>query len=75
MCEPIGSSPLQSCLRCVMIRVILIDGASPDGQPQDQNLAEPACVNGKEPEQQAVSEKEQQNETNTVETVKTAKEQ
>jgi hypothetical protein len=53
----------------------LIDGAGPEALPQDQNQAEPASVNGKEPEQQAVSENKQQNETNTVETVETAKKQ
>ena len=53
----------------------LIDGAGPDEHPQDQNKAEPASVNGKEPERQTVSEKEQQDTTRTVETVKTAKEQ
>ena len=67
---PIGSSPLQSCLCCAMIRVILIDRASPDEQPQDQNKAEPASVNGKEPERQTVPEKEQQNTTKTVEPAK-----
>jgi hypothetical protein len=53
----------------------LIDGAGPEALPQDQNKAEPARVNGKEPERQTVSEKEQQNTTKTVETVETAKEQ
>jgi hypothetical protein len=53
----------------------LIDGAGPEALPQNQNQAEEPGANGKEPEQQAASEKEQQNETNTVETVETAKEQ
>jgi hypothetical protein len=57
MDRPIGSSPLQSCLCCAMIRVILIDRASSDEQPQDQNKAEPASVNGKEPEQQIVGKR------------------
>jgi hypothetical protein len=45
----------------------LIDGAGPEALPQDQNQAEPACLNGKEPERQIVLEKEQQNTTNTEE--------
>jgi hypothetical protein len=53
----------------------LIDGAGPDARHLDQNKAEPASVNGKEPERQTVPEKEQQNPTKTVETVETAKEQ
>ena len=53
----------------------LIDGAGPEALPQDQNKAEPADANEKEPERQTVPEKEQQNPTNTVETVETAKEQ
>src|SRR5947209_6302588 len=52
----------------------LIDGAGPDALAQDQNKAEPASANGKVPERQTVSEKEQQNATNTVERVETAKE-
>jgi AAA domain len=53
----------------------LIDGAGPEALPQDQNKAEPADANEKEPERQTVPEKEQQNPTNTVETVEKAKEQ
>jgi len=53
----------------------LIDGAGPEALPQDQNQAEPARVNGKEPEQQAVSENAVPNATSTVETVGTAQEQ
>ncbi len=45
----------------------LIDGAGPEALPQDQNQAEPASLNGKEPERQIVLEKEQQNTTNTEE--------
>ncbi len=46
----------------------LIDGAGPDVRHLDQNKAEPASVNGKEPERQTVPENEQQNTTKTVET-------
>jgi hypothetical protein len=48
----------------------LIDGAGSDVRPQDQNKAEPASANGKEPERQTVPENEQQNTTKTVETAK-----
>ncbi len=53
----------------------LIDGAGPEALPQDQNQAEPANLNGKEPERQIVPEKDVPHTTNTVETVETAKEQ
>ncbi len=46
----------------------LIDGVGPDALRQDPNTAEPARVNGKEPERQTVPENEQQNTTQTVET-------
>jgi hypothetical protein len=52
-----------------MIRVILIDGAGPEALPQEQNQAEPASLNGKEPERQIVPEKD------VAHTVETAKEQ
>src|SRR5438876_6728976 len=45
----------------------LIDGAGPDVRHLDQNKAEPASVNGNEPERQTVSENEQQNAKKTVE--------
>ncbi len=48
----------------------LIDGAGPDALATSQNKAEPASVNGKEPERQTVPENEQQNTMNTVETAK-----
>src|SRR5260370_18426121 len=48
----------------------LIDGAGPDGPPQDQNKAEPASVNGKEPERQTVPENAVPHATKTVETAK-----
>ncbi len=48
----------------------LIDGAGPDSLRTDQNKAEPASANGKEPERQTVQENEQQNTTKTVETAK-----
>jgi hypothetical protein len=50
----------------------LIDGAGPEVLPQDQNQAEEPGVNGKEPEQQAVSENAEPNAPSTVETVETA---
>ncbi len=53
----------------------LIDGAGPDTLAQDQSKAEPASVNGQEPQRQTVSEKEQQNEAKTGETAETAQEQ
>jgi hypothetical protein len=53
----------------------LIDGAGSDTLAQDQSKAEPASVNGKEPEGQTVPEKEQQNGAKTVETAQTAQEQ
>jgi hypothetical protein len=48
----------------------LIDGAGPEALPQEQNQRDVPGVNGKEPEQQAVSENAVPNETNTVETAK-----
>jgi hypothetical protein len=48
----------------------IIDGAGPDAPCNDQDEAEPASANGKEPELQTVSENEQQNTTETVETAK-----
>ncbi len=53
----------------------LIDGAGPEALPQDQNQRDVPGVNGKEPEQQAVSENTEPNAPSTVETVETAKEQ
>jgi hypothetical protein len=53
----------------------LIDGAGPEALPQEQNQADVPGVNGKEPEQQAVSENAVPNAPSTVETVETAKEQ
>jgi hypothetical protein len=50
----------------------LIDGAGPDARPLNQNKAEPASVNGKEPEQQTVPQNER---AETSQTVETAKEQ
>ncbi len=50
----------------------LIDGAGPEALPQEQNQAEPASLNGKEPERQIVPEKDA---LHTMETVETAKEQ
>src|SRR5713226_6909088 len=50
----------------------LIDGAGPDARHLDQNKAEPARVNGKEPERQTVPENER---AETSQTVETAKEQ
>src|SRR5215472_929363 len=58
-----------------MIRGSIIDGAGTLALPQEQNQAEPASLNGKEPEQQIVLEKDVPHTTNTVETVETAKEQ
>jgi hypothetical protein len=51
----------------------LIDGARPEALPHDQTKRDVPGVNGKEPERQTVSEKEQQNEANTVEPLETAK--
>src|SRR6266536_665007 len=53
----------------------LIDGAGHDTLATPQSKAEPAGVNGKEPEQQIIPEKEQQNGAKTVETAQTAQEQ
>jgi len=50
----------------------LIDGAGPDEHPQDQNKAEPASLNGKEPERQTVPENER---AETLQTMETAEEQ
>lgn len=52
----------------------LIDGAGPEAPLQDQNQVKPADANEKEPEQQIVPKKEQQNTTKTVETVETTEE-
>src|SRR5947209_13255449 len=46
----------------------LIDGAGPDARHLDQNKAEPARVNGKEPERQTVPENERAETSQTVET-------
>ena len=70
MWPPRGSSPLQSCWCCVMIRGSIIDGAGPTTLAQDQTGASELGVNGKEPERQTASEKEQQNTTKTVEPAK-----
>jgi len=51
----------------------LIDGAGPDTLAPDQNKAEPASVNGQEPQRQTVSENAV-NEAKTVETAETAQE-
>jgi hypothetical protein len=48
----------------------LIDGAGPAVGSQDQNKAEPASVNGKEPERQTIPENERVSTTKTVETAK-----
>jgi hypothetical protein len=48
----------------------LVDGAGPDAGSLDQNKAEPASANGKEPERQTVPENEQRDTTKTVETAK-----
>jgi hypothetical protein len=50
----------------------LIDGAGPDMLAPDQNKAEPASVNGQEPQRQTVSENAVPNEAKTVETAGTA---
>jgi hypothetical protein len=50
----------------------LIDGAGPEVLPQNQNQRDVASVNGKEPEQQAVSENPVPNAPSTGETVETA---
>jgi hypothetical protein len=46
----------------------LIDGAGPDARPLNQNKAESASVNGKDPERQTVSENERRDPSQTVET-------
>jgi DNA-directed RNA polymerase subunit M/transcription elongation factor TFIIS len=74
----VRAARLKSAAELLVLRhdtLKLIDGAGPDAGSQDQNKAQPASVNGKEPERQTVPEKEQQNTTKTVETVETAKEQ
>jgi AAA domain-containing protein len=48
----------------------LIDGAGPDALATSQNNAEPASMNGKEPERQTVPENERASTTKTVETAK-----
>ena len=53
-----------------MIRGSIIDGAGPTTLAQDQTGASEPGVNGKEPERQTASEKEQQNTTKTVEPAK-----
>jgi hypothetical protein len=66
-------SRLKSTAELLVLRhdtLKLIDGAGPDIGSQEQNKAEPASVNGKEPERQTAPEKEQQNTTKTVETAK-----
>ena len=66
-------SRLKSAAELLVLRhdtLKLIDGAGPDGHPQDQNKAEPASVNGKEPERQTVPENAVPHATKTVETAK-----
>jgi len=48
----------------------IIDGAGPSGEVPQPDGAEPASVNGKEPQRETVQESEQQNTTKTVETAK-----
>jgi hypothetical protein len=74
----VAPSRLKSAAELLVLRhdtLKLIDGAGPEALPQEQNQRDVPGVNGKEPEQQAVSENAVPNETNTVETVETAKEQ
>ncbi len=52
----------------------LIDGAGPDTLAPDQNKAEPASVNGQEPQRQTVSENAVPNRAKTVETAETVQE-
>jgi hypothetical protein len=47
----------------------IIDGAGPDALVSERDGAEPASVNGKEPQRETVQESEQQNTAKTVETV------
>jgi hypothetical protein len=64
-------SRLKSAAELLVLRhdtLKLIDGAGPDTLAQDQSKAEPASVNGQEPQRQTVPEKEQQNGAKTVET-------
>jgi len=71
-------SRLKSAAELLVLRhdtLKLIDGAGPDALHLDQNKAEPASVNGKEPERQTVPENERASTTKTAETVETAKEQ
>ena len=66
-------SRLKSAAELLVLRhdtLKLIDGAGPDGHPQDQNKAAPASVNGKEPERQTVPENARASETKPVETAK-----
>src|SRR6266702_4047856 len=48
----------------------IIDGAGPSVEVPQPDGAEPASVNGKEPQRETVQESEQQNTTETVETAK-----
>ena len=71
-------SRLKSAAELLVLRhdtLKLIDGAGPDALHLDQNKAEPASVNGKEPERQTVPENERASTTKTAETVETAQEQ
>lgn len=71
-------SRLKSAAELLVLRhdtLKLIDGAGPDALAQDQSKAEPASVNGKEPERQTVPEKDVPHGAKTVETAQTAQEQ
>jgi hypothetical protein len=70
MCEPNGACSAAELLVLRHDTLKLIDGAGSDARHLDQNKAEPARVNGKEPERQTVPENEQQSPTEMVETVK-----
>ncbi len=69
----VGAQRLKSAAELLVLRhdtLKLIDGAGPEALPQDQHKAEPARVNGKEPERQTVPENERAETSQTVETTK-----
>jgi hypothetical protein len=74
----VGVERLKSAAELLVLRhdtLKLIDGAGKEAGSQEQNKAEPARVNGREPQRQTVPENERASTTKTAETVETAKEQ
>jgi hypothetical protein len=70
MCEPSGACSAAELLVLRHDTLKLIDGAGPDALRTDQNKAEKAGANGKEPERQTVPGSERRDLSQTVGTAK-----